>query len=112
MGTDRPGRRAEVGPGALTPAEGSTADQGRLLDPDTLASGRPQHDDPPPLGRVVRVLPDVAAIDRVFDYEVPEAWETDGRADRVVIGSVVRIDLHGRRVGGWVVDVDVEPPPG
>ena len=27
-------------------------------------------------------------------------------------GSLVRVDLAGRRVGGWVVGVDVEPRPG
>lgn len=58
-----------------------------------------------PLARVVRVLPDVPAIDKEFDYLVP-----DGVA--VHLGDVVRIDLHGRRVGGWVVGVDVEPEPG
>ena len=54
--------------------------------------------------RVVRVLPDVAAIDKEFDYLVPE-WVAVG------VGDVVRIQLHGRRVGGWVVAVDVQPPP-
>src|SRR5688500_3551206 len=49
--------------------------------------------------RVVGVLPDVPAIDRVFDYAVPEAMDGDVR-----VGTLVRIDLHGRRVGGWVVD--------
>jgi primosomal protein N' (replication factor Y) len=63
-------------------------------------------------GRVVRVLPDVAGIDKTFDYLVPEAWDADGRADLVAPGCLVRIDLHGRRVGGWIVDVDVEPPAG
>ncbi len=48
--------------------------------------------------RVVQVLPDVSAIDRVFDYEVIERDDP-----RVRIGSIVRIDLHGRRVRGWVV---------
>ena len=56
--------------------------------------------------RVVRVLPDVAAIDREFDYLVPDTVGDIG------VGDVVRIDLHGRRVGGWVVAVDVEPPAG
>jgi len=60
----------------------------------------------------VRVLPDVAAIDKVFDYVVPERWEADGRAERVVMGAMVRIVLHGRRVGGWIVELDAEPPPG
>jgi primosomal protein N' (replication factor Y) len=53
------------------------------------------------------VLPDVPAIDKTFDYLVPDAV-----GDRVQVGDVVRIDLHGRRVGGWVVAVDVEPPQG
>jgi len=56
--------------------------------------------------RVVRVLPDVAAVGRPFDYEVPEGWEAD-----VAVGTRVRVPLHGRRVGGWVVDDDVEPEP-
>ena len=54
---------------------------------------------------MVRVLPDVPAIDREFDYLVP-----DGA--RVEVGDVVRIDLHGRRVGGWVTAVGVDPPSG
>ena len=49
-------------------------------------------------GRVVGVLPDVPAIDKVFDYTVPPAMDADVR-----IGSLVRVVLHGRRVGGWVV---------
>ena len=62
--------------------------------------------------RVVRVLPDVAAVSKAFDYLVPEAWSRDGRGERLGIGSRVRIILHGRRVAGWVVDDQVEPPPG
>ena len=58
-------------------------------------------------GRVCSVLPDVPAIDRAFDYSVP-----DELRDRVRVGAVVRIPLHGRRVRGWVLDDDVEPPPG
>lgn len=49
-------------------------------------------------GRVVGVLPDVPAIDKVFDYSVPPAMDADVR-----IGTIVRVVLHGRRVGGWVV---------
>lgn len=56
--------------------------------------------------RVVRVLPDVAAIDREFDYLVRDTIPEIG------VGDVVRIQLHGRRVGGWVVATDVEPPEG
>ena len=54
---------------------------------------------------MVRVLPDVAAIDKEFDYVVPAGVA-------VGVGDVVRIQLHGRRVGGWITAVDVEPPPG
>jgi len=57
--------------------------------------------------RVVRVLPDVAAIDKTFDYLVPDALR-----DQVRVGDMVRVELHGRRVGGWIVEVDVDPPPG
>jgi primosomal protein N' (replication factor Y) len=64
------------------------------------------------VGRAVRVLPDVAGIDKTFDYAIPDAWDADERAALVAPGSLVRIDLHGRRVGGWIVAVDVDPPPG
>ncbi|MEO7459485.1 MAG: hypothetical protein ABIY49_05100, partial [Acidimicrobiales bacterium] len=57
--------------------------------------------------RVVRVLPDVPAIDKTFDYLVPEPLR-----DHVRVGDVVRIALHGRRVGGWIVELDVDPPAG
>lgn len=64
----------------------------------------------------MRVVPDVAAmttdgIAKEFDYLVPESWEGD-RTKQVQVGTRVRVDLHGRRVGGWVTAIDVEPPPG
>ena len=65
-----------------------------------------------PEGRVVRVLPDVIGIDREFDYVVPTSWEADGRAERVVVGAMVRVPLAGRRVDGWVTTMEVEPEPG
>lgn len=55
---------------------------------------------------VVRVLPDVSGLDKEFDYLVPDRF-----ADRVAVGTLVRIPLHGRRVGGWILDVDPEPDP-
>lgn len=58
------------------------------------------------------MLPDVVGIDRAFDYVVPTSWEADGRAERVVVGSMVRIPLAGRRVDGWVTAVEVEPESG
>ncbi|MFL6205522.1 MAG: hypothetical protein ACJ739_09240 [Acidimicrobiales bacterium] len=62
---------------------------------------------PAPDVLVVRVLPDVPAIDKTFDYLVPEALR-----DQVAVGDVVRIQLHGRRVGGWIVAVGVQSPEG
>ena len=53
------------------------------------------------------MLPDVPAIDKEFDYLVPE-----GMADHVRPGTMVRVQLHGRRVGGWVVADDVSAPAG
>ena len=44
------------------------------------------------------MVPDVSGIDKVFDYIVPERLHADARA-----GVRVRVDLHGRRVGGWIV---------
>ncbi len=57
-----------------------------------------------PLNRVVRVVPDVTGLDKTFDYIVPDEF-----AD-VVVGSRVRVPLHGRRVGAWVV-ADVSDAP-
>ncbi len=53
------------------------------------------------------MVPDVSGISKTFDYTVPSRW-----ADRVDVGSLVRIELNGRRVAGWVVAVDVDAPPG
>lgn len=47
------------------------------------------------------------ALGRAFDYRVPEAL-----ADRVAVGTMVRIELHGRRVGGWVTELESLPPEG
>lgn len=54
--------------------------------------------------RVCRVAPDVTAVERVFDYVVPDALAT-----LVRVGRIVRVPLHGRRVRGWVVADDVTP---
>lgn len=83
MGAGHAGRRDEVGAGALST------------------------DEPTAPPRVVRVLPDRPGINKLFDYTVPS--DLDARAE---VGSVVRVELHGRRVGGWIVADDVEPPPG
>jgi primosomal protein N' (replication factor Y) len=52
---------------------------------------------------IARVLTDVAGIPKEFDYLVPEALET-----RVTVGTMVRVPLGGRRVGGWGVGLSSE----
>ncbi len=54
--------------------------------------------------RVVRVRPDLTAITREFDYEVPDAL-----GGLVRVGTIVRVPLHGRKVRGWVVADPVVP---
>ncbi len=59
-------------------------------------------------GRVVRVAVDVPALadqGREFDYRAPPGME-------IGVGTLVRVPLAGRRVGGWVVATDVAPPDG
>ncbi len=74
----------------------------------------PERPAPPPgapagavVGRVVRVRPDEPGLDKLFDYVVPAELD-----EQVRVGTVVRIALAGRRVAGWVVADDVEPPDG
>ena len=47
---------------------------------------------------VARVVPDLTGLDKQFDYLVPASLR-----DRVAVGSLVRVVLHGRRIGGWVI---------
>lgn len=69
---------------------------------------RPSGDQPAgPASRVVRVVADVPALHRPFDYLVPAAL-----AGAAEVGTEVRVVLHGRRVRAWVVAVDVVPPEG
>lgn len=56
---------------------------------------------------MVRVVPDVPAIHRRFDYLVPPSLD-----DGLRVGSRVRVALHGRRVGAWVVEDHVTAVPG
>ncbi|HEX2782530.1 MAG TPA: hypothetical protein VHN36_03020 [Ilumatobacteraceae bacterium] len=54
---------------------------------------------------VARVVPDVTGLDKQFDYVVPDQMRL-----RVAIGSMVRVPLHGRRVGAWIASLG--PPDG
>src|SRR5258705_12487901 len=67
-----------------------------------VAGSRPVKDAGGRVPRVCRVAPDVTAVERVFDYLVPDAL-----APLVRVGAIVRVPLHGRRVRGWVVEDDV-----
>jgi primosomal protein N' (replication factor Y) len=49
--------------------------------------------------RVCRVAVDVLAVERLFDYTVP-----DSLAEVVGVGTIVRVNLAGRRVRAWVVE--------
>ncbi|MFN8053236.1 MAG: hypothetical protein U0Q22_17475 [Acidimicrobiales bacterium] len=88
----------------------SRPDEHRLFELDSGA--RPVvANDPPPPGRVVRVVCDVTSIHREFDYVVPDRLIARSGLD-LAPGLMVRVPLHGRQVAAWVVDVDVDPPPG
>lgn len=54
----------------------------------------------------VRVVPDVSGIDKTFDYAVPDRFGVVG------VGTIVRVELNGRRVDAWVVEhvTATEPP--
>lgn len=54
----------------------------------------------------------MAAITKPYDYAVPDTWIADGRSDRLAVGTMVRVPFSGRRVAGWIVELDVEPPEG
>jgi len=117
VGADQPRERAALGTRPLTVTT-TVADlnDGTLFpagaDSSAPAGPVPGSDRPPgparsPGERIVGVVADVPAIDRVLDYVVPARW-----AAQVTVGTVVRIPLQGRRVRGWVVEVDRPPPPG
>ncbi|MGC1418592.1 MAG: hypothetical protein WA786_00545, partial [Acidimicrobiales bacterium] len=48
--------------------------------------------------RAVRIVTEVAAVDRPFDYAVTE------RTSQVRVGDRVRVDFNNRSVRGWVVE--------
>jgi primosomal protein N' (replication factor Y) len=88
-----------------------TPGDNQLFDPTPFARSHPEEPRDPGAGieegeRLVRVLADVSGLSREFDYRCPARW-----ADEIDVGSLVRFDLNGRRVAGWVTAVDVEPPP-
>src|SRR5207302_1701378 len=79
----------------------------RAPEPPGPAAG-PAAPEPSVASRACRVAVDVLAVERLFDYIVPEPL-----AGVVGVGTIVRVNLGGRRVRGWVVADDVvsEAPP-
>lgn len=57
--------------------------------------------------RVATVVPDVTGLDKEFDYLIPADLDV-----HVEIGTVVRVELHGRRIGGWVRAISESPVHG
>jgi len=52
--------------------------------------------------RVARVVPDVTGLDKEFDYLIPAGLDS-----AVEVGTIVRVELHGRRIGGWVRSISL-----
>ena len=46
------------------------------------------------------VLPDIAALDQELTYSIPQS------ITNLEVGSIVRIPVHGRRVDGWITDLN------
>ena len=53
--------------------------------------------------RIVRVVPNVSGVNKFFDYLVPDALKN------VKVGSIVRVELQGRRVDAWVISEVANP---
>jgi primosomal protein N' (replication factor Y) len=57
--------------------------------------------------RIARVVPDVTGLDKEFDYTIPADLDAS-----VEIGTIVRVELHGRRIGAWVRSISETPSDG
>ena len=53
---------------------------------------------------IAQVLPDLPAVEKTFDYLLPDG--------PVPVGTIVRVELSGRRVRGWVVGLGASAAPG
>jgi primosomal protein N' (replication factor Y) len=56
---------------------------------------------------VATVVPDVTGLDKQFDYSIPPDLSAHIR-----VGTIVRVELHGRRIGGWVSAISNESSDG
>jgi primosomal protein N' (replication factor Y) len=101
------------GQGALfdPPDAGAGAGRGRAhrrSDRSGIADGSPAGTGAVPApGTVVRVVPDVRGMRQELDYLVPAPADAD-----VDVGSLVDVEVGGRRLRAWVVALGVDPPEG
>lgn len=51
----------------------------------------------------------MGALNKLFDYAVPAPWRAGDGGGPIIVGTRVRVELQGRRVGGWVTELDPEP---
>ena len=56
--------------------------------------------------KTVRVIPDLPAVSKEFDYMVPVNWIESGLASKLTIGSLVRIQFRNRSIGAWVSQIN------
>ena len=52
--------------------------------------------------KTVRVIPDLPAVAKEFDYLVPDTWANNGVGERLRIGSMVRTQFGNISIGGLV----------
>ena len=60
----------------------------------------------------VRVIPDLPAVSKEFDYAVPIDWIESGLASQLTVGSLVRIQFRNRSIGAWVSQINPMTEPG
>ena len=56
--------------------------------------------------KTVRVIPDLPAVSKEFDYTVPVSWIESGLASKLTVGSLVRIQFRNRSIGAWVSQIN------
>ena len=54
----------------------------------------------------VRVIPDLPAVSKEFDYAVPINWIESGLASQLTVGSLVRVQFRNRSIGAWVSQIN------
>ena len=62
--------------------------------------------------KTVRVIPDLPAVSKEFDYAVPIDWIESGLASQLTVGSLVRIQFRNRSIGAWVSQINPMTEPG